>query len=354
VLLLNPPRALTEAAGNFEGVMISGAKVVLGMTRTADMVRVLDISSEAMWGNFLEGEEHSGAIDSLNPVAYDSSALDDYQEYIQRIVTAFKSIQRDRMVWLGLLSFEGNAFQTDGFAEYECPPQFVRKLQQIHAERRQSLLFPNVLDNRGIPIKFLGPRAEFFNVGSWNQMLVQWYKYGGSAIGLVANSQGASNFFILKHNIHPNELPDSKKTWAEVSSQTWNQIFALCNTKQITPICWFKLDFGADAFNAQREWDLIRAEPTFEGFLLAKRDYIRYLTDTINALREAAKQTQRAQAAQRAAPAPATPTPVAPTPTPDALLADLMPLTDQISSEERTFFLDQCEEAIKQMDEWLE
>jgi len=277
VKLYYPPAALLPQ-GTKDFVELGGAQCILAMDEDKQFIVVSDLFSELSWGEFWKEKAIADQIEKITMKHEDSAAIYDPNVMIERIVTAVEKIMNQRLLFFGVVSFEGNAFERVVFDDVELSTEDIDQLLQVYKYRREANSFPNIKQGSFVDINFFGQIAPYFLLPKKKVMrdiASAIYSYEGNVSGIVCTAQGAANFIILTDNI---TARSDERTFT-VDTENLRQMFRLTEKNIISPISWFRIDLGLKGLERLQNWEEIQADPRI---IMIRARYETYLEDLIS------------------------------------------------------------------------
>ncbi len=283
--LYDPPVALLPK-GNRYTVELAGAKSFLAMDEEKELIKISDIFSELSQGEFWRGKENkriADQIEKINIKHEDSEALYDSKVLAQRIISTLNKIRKRGLIFFGIASFEGNAFETNVFDEMELDIEDQNRLMNLYKVSRVNDAFPNLhritgAGNNFVEINFFGEASHYFTIPEKKHMTdlaAIIYPYEGYASGIVAVAQGAANFILLTDNIFKCDETEQ----IHIDKNNLNQMFSLLKKGVLAaPISWFKIDLGMNGLKSLDGWDEIKDQPDL---VEAIDNYLKYVRSLI-------------------------------------------------------------------------
>jgi hypothetical protein len=273
VKLYYPPAALLPMA-NREFVELAGAKCILAMNEEKQLFVISNVFSEVSWGEFWKEAAISDQIEKITVKHDDSDAIYDPQSLADRIKSAFEKIIENRLLFFGVASFEGNAFETVVFDEMEISREESDKLMNLYKSKRVGNAFPNIKKGQYCEINFFGEASVYFslpNKKNIKEIASTIQSYEGNASGIVAVAQGAANFIILTENIGKCVIDCETR----IDRKNLTQMFHLLKKGILAaPISWFKIDLGLRGIETLENWEEIKDSDEIR---TVKRNYFEYL-----------------------------------------------------------------------------
>ena len=126
------------------------------MDEEKQFIVISDVFSEFSWGNFGRKVAISDQIEKITMQHDDSAAIYDPDIMIQRVISALEKIMNQQLLYFGVSSFEGNAFERVVFDEIEISTHDIDTLINIYKFRRLANAFPNVKQGSFVDINFFG------------------------------------------------------------------------------------------------------------------------------------------------------------------------------------------------------
>jgi hypothetical protein len=271
VKLYYPPQALLPQSTP-EFVELAGAKCILAIDQDRQLIVVSDLWGELSWGEFWKEARISDQIEKLTIKVDDSEAIYNPDVMRERIIAAFKKIMQQNLIFFGVASFEGNAFERAVFDEVQLNDEDNDTLVSLHKYRRLRNAFPNVKQGSWVEVNFFGEASTYFSLPNRKGMrdiASMIYSYEGNASGIACTAQGAVNFVILTENI--TKLRSVKKT--QVDRKNLDQMFHLVKQNILNPISWFRIDLGLKSMEILENWDEIKDDPQMKEIINQYYEY---------------------------------------------------------------------------------
>ncbi len=277
--LYNSPPALL-AKGTKLYVELAGSKSFLAIDEEKDIINVRNIFDELSLGEFWREKKISSQIEKLTVKHEDADALYDSNILVERIISTLDSIISKGLIFLGIASFEGNAFETNVFDEMDLSWGDQETLMNLYRERRLKESFPDVRKglvniNEYVECNWFGTASKYFTLPgkrTLNEMAAILYPYSGNVSGIVAVAQGAANFIILTDSFLKSNSIDTGEI--RIDKDNLNQMFHLIKKGILAaPISWFKIDLGLKSLEVLAGWDEIK---DLEPIKKAKERYLEY------------------------------------------------------------------------------
>jgi hypothetical protein len=275
VKLYYPPQALL-AQGNKDFVELAGAKCILAIDENRQFIVVSDIWGELSWGEFWKEARISDQIEKITVKVDDSEAIYNAEVMRDRIIGAFQKIMDKKLIFFGVASFEGNAFERAVFDEVDLTDEDTETLTNVHKFRRLQNAFPNVKQGSWVEVNFFGETSPYFslpNKRGLRDIASMIYTIEGNASGIVCTAQNAANFIILTENI--TKVRTAKRT--QVDRKNLDQMFYLIKRRILTPISWFKIDLGIKGLDKLENWEEIHNDPAFQEMINRYYDYLKQI-----------------------------------------------------------------------------
>jgi len=272
VRLVNPPESLLPRWTR-DSVELGGSQCILVIDEEKHYINFVNVFSELSKGQFWKEGAISNEIEKFTAIHDDSAAIYDPSVMIQRIVSALEEIMKQKFLFFGVASFEGNAFERIVFDEVEMNPKDADYLMNIYKKKRQKSDYPQIRKGNYVEINFFGEIVSYFslpNKKTLRDIASSIYSYQGNASGIVCSAQGAANFIILTENIA--KLHTGKKTTVDIKNL--RQMFHLIERNIITPISWFRIDLGLAGLERIQNWDEIKDDPRIVDI---KAKYLAYI-----------------------------------------------------------------------------
>ena len=280
--LYDPPSALFPKGSKYS-VELAGAKILLAMDEEKEFHNIGDIFTELSRGDFWRGQENiriADEIEKINILNEDAEALYDPNVLAIRVITALELIQKRGLLFFGVASFEGNAFETLVFDEVELDPDDQDKLLNLYKAKRKSG-YPDLMPGEGsdafTEINFFGAASNYFTIPNKRELhdlAAILYPYEGYASGIVTVAQGAANFILLTDNI----FKTKNHSEIHIDRRNLNQMFKLINMGVLAaPISWFKIDLGLKGLEALDGWEKIKDRPEIIDAVSIYQKYLRNL-----------------------------------------------------------------------------
>lgn len=248
----NPPRILLDP-GKEEWVLLGGEILMLAVDTDKNYYNVSRIS-----GSYMRGVFDKDIPDQIKDFEFDESddeATVNPEVLVQRIINGFDEIIKQKLIFVGLASFEGNAFSTEVFRSYDISMEDINNLfKKMLVTLKRG--FPVLQKGNYINTSFIGQAAghyEFKTAQTSLDIESIIKKSDIESIGIVTSSQGAANIFLLNSEITENGV---KKDLIENNNlQTIRSAMA---QGQITPISWVKFDLGLKSFETLSNWEELK------------------------------------------------------------------------------------------------
>ena len=285
VRLYYPPAALLPHA-NRDVVELAGAKCLIAIDDEKEFFTISNIFNEISMGHFWQEAAISDQIEKISVTYEDADALYDSNVLIERVVDSFEQIIARELIFFGVSSFEGNAFETSvQFEEFDnLDMADIEKLKNIYKSSRVADAFPNIMQGKFVEINFFGEGRSFFsleNKKTLKEIAGTLYPYAGEITGIVAVAQGAANFIILTHNMFSCSDEEDEDI---IDQKTLHQMFDLINKDVLkSPISWFKFNLGLKGIESLDGWNDIKDNPKVKAVI---EKYKKYLFKIISAKKE--------------------------------------------------------------------
>ncbi len=277
--LYHAPPALLPLA-NRQYVELAGSKSFLAIDEEKDFINVRNIFDELSLGEFWREKKISSQIEKLTVKHEDAEALYDTNILVERIISTLDDIISKGLIFLGIASFEGNAFETSVFNEMDLSWGDQETLMNLYKERRLEESFPDVRkglvnSNEYVECNWFGTASKYFTLPgkkNLNEIAAMLYPYSGNVSGIVAVAQGAANFIILTDSFLKSNTSNTGEV--RIDKDNLNQMFHLVEKGVLaTPISWFKIDFGLKSLEVLTGWDEIK---DLEPIKKAQERYLEY------------------------------------------------------------------------------
>ncbi|MHA1583979.1 MAG: hypothetical protein ACTSVU_04620 [Promethearchaeota archaeon] len=281
--LYNPPSALLPHGDKYK-VELAGAKCFLAIDDEKEFINIGNVFQEISMGEFWKGKDNkkiADQIEKINILKEDAEALYNPDTLAKRVILALENVQKKGLIFFGVASFEGNAFETSVFNEMDFELQDQDILSNLYKKSRQTG-YPDLKEeseekNPFVEINFFGDASTFFiipNKKILSEIAAIVYPYQGNVSGIVAVAQGAANFIILTDNIFK-----FKKTHEiHVDYQNFDQMVRLIEKGVLAaPISWFKMDLGIKGLETLDGWDDIKDRADIQNSLNNYKEYLKKL-----------------------------------------------------------------------------
>ncbi len=276
---LNPSPALLPK-GTRHYVELAGSKSFLAIDEEKDFINIRNIFDELSLGEYWRDTKISSQIEKLTIKHEDAEALYDTNILIERITSTLDDIISKGLIFLGIASFEGNAFETSVFNEMDLSWGEQETLMNLYKEKRLEESFPDVrkglIDlNEYVECNWFGTASKYFTLPgkkNLNEIAAMLYPYSGNVSGIVAVAQGAANFIILTDSFLKSNSIDTGEI--RIDKDNLNQMFHLIKKGILAaPISWFKIDLGLKSLEVLAGWDEIK---DLEPIKRAQEKYLEY------------------------------------------------------------------------------
>ena len=164
----NPPTALLPHGDKYS-VELAGAKCFVAIDERKNYYNIGMIFAELSRGEFWRGKENrhiKDQIEKINILREDAEALYDPSVLAERIVNTLDRIRKRGLLFLGVASFEGNAFESTVFNEMDINSEDQDRLMNLYKDSRQSGypdLQKEIVGGRSyVEINFFGDASSFF------------------------------------------------------------------------------------------------------------------------------------------------------------------------------------------------
>ncbi|MHA1720073.1 MAG: hypothetical protein ACTSWX_03550 [Promethearchaeota archaeon] len=278
--LYHPPPALL-AKGTKLYVELAGSKSFLAMDEEKDFINIRNIFDELSLGEYWRGNpDIADQIEKLTIKHEDAEALYDSNILVERIVSTLDEIISKGLIFLGIASFEGNAFETSVFDEMDLSWGDQKILLDLYNKSRIEGAFPDVRKglgnlNKYVECNWFGTASKYFTLPGkkkLNEIAAMLYPYSGNVSGIVAVAQGAANFIILTDSFLKSNSEDESEI--RFDKYNLNQMFHLIEKGVLAaPISWFKIDLGLKSLEVLSGWDEIK---DLEPIKQVQKRYIEY------------------------------------------------------------------------------
>ena len=259
----SPPALLPK--GNRKYVELAGSKSFLAIDEEKDFINIRNIFDELSWGEYWRDTKISSQIEKLTIKHEDAEALYDSNILVERIISTLDDIISKGLIFLGIASFEGNAFETSVFNEMDLAWADQETLMNLYNKSRLKEVFPDVRkglvnSNEYVECNWFGTASKYFTLPgkkNLNEIAAMLYPYSGNVSGIVAVAQGAANFIILTDSFLKSNTLDTGEI--RIDKDNLNQMFHLVEKGVLAaPISWFKIDFGLKSLEVLTGWDEIK------------------------------------------------------------------------------------------------
>ncbi len=279
----DPPAALLPKGDKYT-VELAGAKCFVAIDERKNLYNIGMIFAELSQGEYWRGQENisiQDQIEKINILAEDADALYDSNVLAERIIETLDRIRKRELLFLGIASFEGNAFESAVFNEMELNNEDQDRLMNLYKVSRKSGypdLKKEIKGGRSFSeINFFGDASTFFtfpNRKNIKEIASILFPYQGNASGIVAVAQGAANFILLTDNI----FKSIEEQNIHIDRKNLEEMFRLINLGVLeAPISWFKIDLGLTGLHALDKWDEIKDREDVMQAISSYQDYMRNL-----------------------------------------------------------------------------
>ena len=277
--LYHPSPALL-AKSTRQYVELAGSKSFLAIDEEKDFINVRNIFDELSLGEYWRDTKISSQIEKLTIKHEDADALYDSNILVERIISTLDDIISKGLIFLGIASFEGNAFETSVFDEMDLAWADQETLMNLYNKSRMKEVFPDVRkglvnSNEYVECNWFGTASKYFTLPgkkNLNEIAAMLYPYSGNVSGIVAVAQGAANFIILTDSFLKPNTSDVGEV--RIDKDNLNQMFHLVEKGVLAaPISWFKIDFGLKSLEVLTGWDEIK---DLESIKRAQEKYLEY------------------------------------------------------------------------------
>ncbi len=285
--LYDPPVALLPHGNRYE-VELGGAKILLAFDENKDIININRVFDELSLGEYWKDNPAiADQIEKINVKYEDSAALYDLEILTDRIVTTLENIISKGLVFLGVASFEGNAFETSIFDEMAFSWEDQETLKKLYKATRLGNAFPNVKkgvgeSNQYVEVNFFGEASKYFtlpNKKTLREIAAIIYPYAGTVSGIVTVAQGAANFIILTESIFHSDVTAEIR----IDTRTLNQMFSLIKKGVLAaPISWFRVDLGIDGLKILEGWNEIKDRLEIKEIINRYKQYLRDIITKYN------------------------------------------------------------------------
>jgi len=224
---------------------------------------VPELKRMQMWGKFYKDLEGTPQIEDF--VAMDEKDITDPSQFEDIIQKAFLNIRKNNTLFVGLIEIEGNGFEAKIFEECPVLSADIKKLMNIHIQRRETAKFPEISQEGFIDIKFYGQNREIIDnpniqgVLDIAKELSEDPRYAkGTLTGIVCVKQDAAYFFILSNNFDQMDILEPKYS---IDNVTLNKMYEMVEHEGLIPVSWFKIRFGFQALDSLFLWQDIKEGP---------------------------------------------------------------------------------------------
>jgi len=160
-----PPSLLPLA--NRQYVELAGSKSFLAIDEEKDFINVRNIFDELSLGEYWRDTKISSQIEKLTVKHEDAEALYDTNILVERIISTLDDIISKGLIFLGIASFEGNAFETSVFNEMDLAWGDQETLMNLYNKSRMKEVFPDVRkglinSNEYVECKLVWNRFQIF------------------------------------------------------------------------------------------------------------------------------------------------------------------------------------------------
>jgi hypothetical protein len=269
-----PPTLLSHA--DQDGMEIGGSSVVLSMGTGRNLYMVPELKRMQMWGKFYKDLEGNPQIEDF--IAMEEKDVESPQQLENMLQVGFLNIRKNNHLFLGIMEIEGNGFEKNVFDEFALEWEEIEKLMQIHIDRRAIMKYPKISEENWIEIRYFGKHREIFaNNGRQGTLEIaeeiskdDRYSKGKMA-GIVCVDDLAVYFFILGNNFEHLDEPEYQM---EVDKENLQKMYDLIDSSNLTPVSWWKLHFGIDAFESLFFWEEIKDSVIVH---MVKDNYTKYI-----------------------------------------------------------------------------
>lgn len=268
----NPPRILLDP-GNIKEVLLGGEVLMIALDLDKNYYNIQRISGSYMRGIF--DENLPDQIKDFEFEESDDEANMDPEALANRIVEGLDKIIKQKLIFLGLASFEGNAFNTEVYRTYDISMDDINRLIKKH---RVSLErgFPILQKGNFINAIFIGQKADLYDFSkspNVTDIIDKAKVLDAEPVGIVTSSQGAANFFLLASTVM-----EKGKEKEYIEKNNLETIRKTMELGQIVPISWFKLNTGPNCFKSLMNWeDLEEDQNLVEKVNKKMTEYRKYL-----------------------------------------------------------------------------
>ncbi|MHA1820247.1 MAG: hypothetical protein ACTSVC_07230, partial [Promethearchaeota archaeon] len=278
-----PPPTLISYANKI-GMKIGASTVIVSIGAGRNIFMIPEIKRIQMWCKFYNDLEGNPIIKDFE--ALESKDLNSEDQLKEIIINTFKQLINNR-IFFALCDIEGNAFERNIFEECELEQKYLEKLIDIHIERRKSLKFPVISEENEIEVRYFG-KEEIINFldNPESQGLLEiafdskndprWNK--GIISGIVCVDEESSYFFILSDNFE--EIKTGGPYKFKIDYKTLDKMLSLIERADITPVSWFRMQFGLDSLNTIPLWKNVKNDPEVLETLNEYNKFVEKLIET--------------------------------------------------------------------------
>ena len=276
--LFNPPRILIDP-GTSEWVLLGGEVLMLAIDSEKNLYNMGRISASYMRGVF--DPNIPDQIKDFEFEESDDEATVDLESLAERIINGIDQIIKQKLIFVGLGAFEGNAFSTEVFRSFDISMEDINNLfKKLLVTLKRG--FPILQKGNYINTSVIGQAAsiyEFKDLNTLSEIDAYIQKNQIESIGIVSSSQGAANIFLLNSQTKINGVS------GDISeSNNLQTIRNAMSQGQITPISWVKFNLGINSYESLSNWEDFSTESALMDKFQNKMHEYRKYVETLRSL----------------------------------------------------------------------
>jgi len=215
-----------------------------------------------MYGKFYKEKDLHDQIEDF--VAMDEKDIETPEEFENILHKAFINIKKNNRIFLGVIQIEANGFESDPGFGYTLEQNKMQKLMKIHTKRRDKIEFPRLTEESYIEVRYYGkPEVIQFLANQRKQGILEIVeqvqsdkKYSEAVMGgIICTDFEAVYFYILVNNF---DNLDSENFESKIDETTYERMVEMIEKAKLTPVSWFRIDFGFQGFDNLFLWEEVK------------------------------------------------------------------------------------------------
>jgi hypothetical protein len=281
-LYFPPPTLISH--GNKKGANIGGSTCLLSIGTGNNLWVLSELERVVMWLDFYKKINGSPVYNNFTLLP--GKNIDTPEQMEDALLKSLTQVIRNKQIFLGVCQIEGNAFNKAIFDDCPLDWENIKKLNKMYTKAQKKSQLPKLFEDDHVKVQFFGPYKHYLT-NSNQQGSLEIAKNLNDLFelkevvlsGIVCINQNQVNMYILANNI---DILKKLKNSVTIDYTTLNMIYSDVDQEELTPVSWFKINIGLDAFQTLPFWYDIESHKEMEEIKEKYQFYFQKLLSTKN------------------------------------------------------------------------